>query len=101
MADVGNDGADSCPKTIEFDKRLAASFPKLEINQDIRDRVLALALEEDTPEPGPLSALGWCGVRVADSHQATFILSEHLPPSPVVPIQIERWSAYLSLIMSF
>lgn len=35
-------------QAIEFDERLASSFPKLEINQDIRDRVLQLALEEDT-----------------------------------------------------
>ena len=34
-------------QTIEFDKRLSASFPKLEINRDTRDRVLALALEDE------------------------------------------------------
>ncbi|ORY32822.1 P-loop containing nucleoside triphosphate hydrolase protein [Naematelia encephala] len=39
-------------KTIEFDKRLAASFPKLEVNQNIRDRVLELALEEAGDDDG-------------------------------------------------
>ena len=36
-----------CSQSIEYDKRLAASFPRLEINQDIRDRVLELALEDE------------------------------------------------------
>lgn len=36
-------------QAIGFDKRLASSFPKLEINQDIRDRVLQLALQEEAP----------------------------------------------------
>ncbi|EAL23696.1 hypothetical protein CNBA3430 [Cryptococcus deneoformans B-3501A] len=34
-------------KAIEYDSRLAASFPKLDINQAIRDTALELALEEE------------------------------------------------------
>ncbi|KIR55599.1 DEAH box polypeptide 36 [Cryptococcus gattii Ru294] len=34
-------------KAIEYDRRLAASFPKLDINQAIRDTALELALEEE------------------------------------------------------
>ncbi|KAK8864514.1 hypothetical protein IAR55_001764 [Kwoniella newhampshirensis] len=37
-------------KAIEYDRRLATSFPKLEINQNIRERVLELALEEEQVE---------------------------------------------------
>lgn len=35
------------PQAIEFDRRMALSFPKLEINRNIRDEILAFALEED------------------------------------------------------
>ncbi|WVQ80786.1 hypothetical protein IAT38_002891 [Cryptococcus sp. DSM 104549] len=34
-------------KAIEFDRRLAASFPKLQVDESLRDRVLELALEEE------------------------------------------------------
>lgn len=34
-------------KAIEYDRRLAVSFPKLDINQAIRDTALELALEEE------------------------------------------------------
>lgn len=34
-------------QAIEFDKRLASSFPRLQINRDIRDRILELALEDE------------------------------------------------------
>lgn len=36
-------------QSIEFDRRLALSFPKLELNQGIRDQILAFALDEDDP----------------------------------------------------
>ncbi|RXK37048.1 hypothetical protein M231_05636 [Tremella mesenterica] len=35
-------------KTIEYDKRLSATFPSLDFNTDIRQRILELALEEET-----------------------------------------------------
>ncbi|WVQ72381.1 hypothetical protein IAR50_001933 [Cryptococcus sp. DSM 104548] len=34
-------------KAIEFDQRLGAAFPKVEINQSLRDQVLKTALEEE------------------------------------------------------
>ncbi|WWD17179.1 hypothetical protein CI109_101617 [Kwoniella shandongensis] len=47
LHDKGEKEVSRIVKAIEYDRRLATSFPKLEINQNIRDRVLELALEEE------------------------------------------------------
>ena len=39
-------------QAIEYDKRLAVSFPRLDINPDIRQRILDLALDDDAVGEG-------------------------------------------------
>ena len=43
-------------QTIEYEKRLAASFPSLDINPEIRERILAMALEDEQADPSGQSA---------------------------------------------
>ncbi|KAL7421927.1 hypothetical protein Q5752_003699 [Cryptotrichosporon argae] len=58
LHDKGEKEISRIVKAIEYDKRFALSFPKLEINPRIRDAILALALEEETPAAGLAPATG-------------------------------------------